>query len=220
MMSNDPKAESFLNRWSRQKRGMLESAPAPEPSGADTSPEIDPATLPKIEELTAESDITAFLQKGVPEALKSLALRRMWSLDPAIRDFVEMAENQWNFNVPGGIPGLFQDVPPGTDVSVWLTQATQSVAFKAPEKNADGSSAPDPTPLDERRVRHAAAQHDEQSDTDEHAESVELAAHATPTATIPALQTSDQAAHPVQSSSPTVSDSVSNRRRHGGALPA
>ncbi|MEQ1612029.1 MAG: DUF3306 domain-containing protein, partial [Hyphomicrobiaceae bacterium] len=69
---------------------------------------------------------TGFLQKGVPDALQRMALRRMWSLDPAIRDFVEVAENQWDFNAVGGVPGLFQEIPPGTDVSYWLTQATPS----------------------------------------------------------------------------------------------
>ena len=29
---------------------------------------------------------------------------RMWTLDPTIRDFIEVAENQWNWNVPGGAP--------------------------------------------------------------------------------------------------------------------
>ncbi len=126
-MSNDGPDEPFLSRWSRQKRQIVGATPEAEaPEVAPAELEVDLSKLPNIEELTADSDITGFLQKGVPDALQRMALRRMWSLDPAIRDFVEVAENQWDFNAVGGIPGLFQEIPPGTDVSYWLTQATPS----------------------------------------------------------------------------------------------
>jgi hypothetical protein len=127
-MSDDRRDEPFLSRWSRQKRRETDPAPQPTeaPEAADP-PAVDLSKLPRIEDLTADSDITGFLQQGVPEVLQRLALRRMWSLDPAIRDFVEMAENQWDFNAAGGVPGLFEEIAPGTDVGVWLAQATQSV---------------------------------------------------------------------------------------------
>jgi len=38
--------------------------------------------LPPVDSLTAESDFTVFLEEGVPEELKKLALRRLWSTDP------------------------------------------------------------------------------------------------------------------------------------------
>ena len=131
-MSEDRDSEPFLSRWSRQKQQQAQTPAAKRQPLAPTAgaeapePEIDLSKLTRIEDLTAGSDITQFLRKGVPEALQRLALRKMWSLDPAIRDFIEVAENQWDFNVPGGIPGLFQDVAEGTDVSVWMAQATQS----------------------------------------------------------------------------------------------
>src|SRR3546814_17956960 len=37
-----------------------------------------PGPLPSLENLTAESDLTAFLREGVPESLKKAALRKMW----------------------------------------------------------------------------------------------------------------------------------------------
>jgi hypothetical protein len=47
-----------------------------------------------------------FLRKGVPEPLRNAALRRMWSLDPNIRDFVsEAREYAYDWNTPGGVPG-------------------------------------------------------------------------------------------------------------------
>jgi hypothetical protein len=56
--------------------------------------------------IDAASDITAFLRKGIPQELSRAALRRAWSADPAIRDFVGLAENAWDFNDPNAMPGF------------------------------------------------------------------------------------------------------------------
>jgi hypothetical protein len=62
---------------------------------------IDPATLPPLESLGPDSDYTAFLRKGVPEALKLAALRKAWMSDPFIRDFRSPAiEYGWDFTTP------------------------------------------------------------------------------------------------------------------------
>jgi hypothetical protein len=114
--------EPFLARWARRKRDAQSQSPqagsedaqSPTVAGLDPSPEgareveaekeLDLSKLPKVEELTADSDISAFLDKRVPQLLRNAALGRMWALDPTIRDFIEVAENQWNWNVPGGAP--------------------------------------------------------------------------------------------------------------------
>jgi hypothetical protein len=87
-----------------------DDAPVPEPDPSDTEVEELDAdlaeSLPRVEDLTAESDITAFLKKGVPMALKSAALRRVWSLDPAIRDYIGPSEYAWDFNQPGSMAGF------------------------------------------------------------------------------------------------------------------
>jgi hypothetical protein len=67
---------------------------------------FDPANLPSIESIAADTDIVAFLRAGVPTELVRAALRRAWTSDPAIRDFVGIAENQWDFNDPNAIPGF------------------------------------------------------------------------------------------------------------------
>src|SRR5205085_7861397 len=56
--------------------------------------------------ITGETDITAFLRKGIPQDLSRAALRRAWETDPAIRDFVGLAENAWDFNDPNAMPGF------------------------------------------------------------------------------------------------------------------
>lgn len=120
--------DTLFARWSRRKQAMRKSAaarPGEVAHAAESSvdkaesadagrqiPATDPATiappepLPSLEDLTAESDLTAFLREGVPESLRKAALRKMWSLDPAIRDHVGLAECTWDFNRPGSIPGF------------------------------------------------------------------------------------------------------------------
>jgi Protein of unknown function (DUF3306) len=120
--------EGFVARWSRLKISQpeepSEGVPKLSPDAASLTPPsetpavdatsdadlagnaFDAATLPSIESITLDTDIRAFLQTGVPEELKTRALRRAWSTDPAIRDFIGIAENQWDFTDPNGIPGF------------------------------------------------------------------------------------------------------------------
>jgi hypothetical protein len=69
-------------------------------------PVVDLSKLPPIESITAETDIRAFLASGVPPELTRAALRRAWSADTAIRDFVGLSENSWDFNAPDSMPGF------------------------------------------------------------------------------------------------------------------
>ena len=89
----------------RRRRPKLESDPA-QPRDRASIGAFDPASLPSIETIAAETDIRAFLDERVPSELTRLALRRAWASDPAIRDFIGIAENQWDFNDPNAIPGF------------------------------------------------------------------------------------------------------------------
>ncbi len=82
---------------------------------AETPAVFDPASLPPIESIGAQTDIGAFLQPGVPESLRNAALRRAWTADPAIRDFKGLAENDWDFSDPNGVHG-FGPLAPNFDV--------------------------------------------------------------------------------------------------------
>jgi len=121
--------ESFLARWSRLKAESgerREVSPAePAPDAAEAAPDgreaavaappasseqaaavFDPASLPPVESIAADADIRPFLKSGVPAELTRAALRRAWATDPAIRDFIGIAENQWDFNDPTAMPGF------------------------------------------------------------------------------------------------------------------
>ncbi len=112
--------ETFLTRWSRLKResGVSESG-SDEPGAhreqsVDTNareqtipaPPCDLTALPPIESISAQSDVIAFLQAGVPEEWTRAALRKAWTADPAIREFIGIADNQWDFNGENTIAGF------------------------------------------------------------------------------------------------------------------
>ena len=67
---------------------------------------------------------------GVPPELTSAALRRAWIADPAIRDFVGLAENPWDFNAPGSIAG-FGPLRPTDDVAQLVSQALGKLGHQA-----------------------------------------------------------------------------------------
>jgi Protein of unknown function (DUF3306) len=82
--------------------GMASAARAPDVS----APRFGPASLPPIESIAADTDIRAFLAPGVPTELARAALRRAWTADPKIRDFVGLADYDWDFNAPGSMAGF------------------------------------------------------------------------------------------------------------------
>jgi hypothetical protein len=133
--------EDFLKRWSRRKRESAEVAkvvgepaarvaeatgPRPEGNIAKAEPPFDPATLPRIDSITAVSDISAFLREGVPAELTRAALRRVWTADPAIRDFVGLAENAWDFTDPDAMPG-FGPLETSEDVRRMIARVVEQI---------------------------------------------------------------------------------------------
>jgi hypothetical protein len=115
--------ESFLTRWSRRKRcaaiavrdrptaeKIKDRTPGATPEAPNSAQEpgalVDLASLPPIESIDAGSDVRAFLTPGVPADLARAALRRAWSAEPAIRDFIGLSENSWDFTALDGIPGF------------------------------------------------------------------------------------------------------------------
>jgi hypothetical protein len=133
-MSNETE---FFKRWSRRKHhaatekieqsksrnasdDIVSSGTSTAPGQDENRLSFDPASLPAIESIGAESNIRGFLEAGVPGDLTRAALRRAWSLDPAIRDFVGLSENSWDFNAPGTMAG-FGPID-GDEVERLLTQ--------------------------------------------------------------------------------------------------
>jgi hypothetical protein len=115
--------ENPLLRWARLKQAVkaadeIDAASAGSEAMAVPEAPFDPASLPSIESIAADTDIIAFLRAGVPAELTRAALRRAWTSDPAIRDFIGIAENQWDFNDPNAIPGFGPLVPTESGVDI------------------------------------------------------------------------------------------------------
>jgi hypothetical protein len=153
--------DNFLSRWARRKSEAEKSSPAepgvaPEPSAkaganldvADPDPEsLDLESLPPVGSITETTDIRGFLKSGVPPELTRSALRQAWTSDPAIRDFIGIAENQWDFNDPSSIPG-FGPLGATDNVPALLAQALGQIE-KIGEAIPNLVSAPQPKPTAE-----------------------------------------------------------------------
>ncbi|MGI9129739.1 MAG: DUF3306 domain-containing protein [Roseomonas sp.] len=147
--------EGFLSRWSRRKRAVVEgrapeeaAPPAPleakpeAPPPAEPEDDFDLSSLPPIDSLTIESDFKAFLHRKVPLELRTAALRRAWSLDPSIRDFIGPADYAWDFNAPDGVPGFALEL--GGDAMKLLSHA---LGLDAPAPRPD-SPEPEEVPAE------------------------------------------------------------------------
>jgi hypothetical protein len=229
--------EKFLERWSRRKRQSGEDSareakqdpapgardaesgelPAPgAPSAAAAEPAFDPASLPPLESIVANSDIRAFLRPGVPAGLTRAALRRAWSADPAIRDFIGLSENSWDFTAPNGVPGFGPLDPaevPRLLAEVFGPETREKVqsALEAVDHVAD-SPMPASKSADSAEKLQAATPAD-----DLPADSALPAPTEASKQDLPPSKGDDVA---VQNSSPEPSQSLAQSRRgHGGALP-
>jgi len=212
---NDP--DNFLSRWSRRKRqagedkeknetGETVAAPAPENQqgipaapGAAPSPEFDVESLPPIETISAETDITAFMRTGVPETLKHAALRRAWASDPVIRDFVGLNENFWDAAGPDGIPG-FGDLDPNLDVRRMVSELFGETPRQDTQPVLEADRVADSSALPTDNLPEAADP---------------------PQATLPPAeelpQRNENAAAQIEPSESVPEKKIS--RRHGGAMP-
>jgi len=137
-------SEGFLDRWSRRKREAPEAVtltPLEEASAtpvvADVPAEaeaIGVPALPSIDDLSPESDLSLFMRADVPDALRQQAIKRMWSLDPAIRDFVGLADYAYDYNDPNGVPG-FGPMRASDDIAALLRQAIGEPEPQAEEED-------------------------------------------------------------------------------------
>jgi hypothetical protein len=110
--------EKFLDRWSRLKNESKEL-----PQAKDETPA---PVLPPVEKLTPESDFTGFMHPKVEDALRRVALKKLFS-DP-------------HFNVPDPFEAYSGDWTGGEAISeetlATLNQA-RTLLFEKEEKKPD-----------------------------------------------------------------------------------
>jgi hypothetical protein len=169
---------------------------------------FDPASLPSIDSIAADTDIAVFLKSDVPTELTRAALRRAWTSDPAIRDFIGIAENQWDFNDPNGISGFGR--LDATESGATFVAQLLSTPGKMPDLLAERA-----TPV-ERIGSNAACS--EESEADQHAQLDALQSQSADSITtlfaLAEARAGTMAAHGVEEY-----DAPCTRRSHGSALP-
>jgi len=212
--------EEFLSRWSRRKQEArasehaqpslpaepADAAPPPAAGEAASEPEIDLSKLPPLDSITAATDITEFLRKGIPAELSRAALRRAWAADPAIRDFVGLAENAWDFTDPNAMPGFgaLHDSPEQIGAMVervlgGMRDAAEKLASEDPKHAQQG-------PIEAETTRLSPASE---------------------TASVAAVRSVAPASEPAESAAATQPETPADERdeapfrprTHGGALP-
>jgi hypothetical protein len=223
-MSDD---ENFLARWSRRKReGAVADQPAPPdpakpaeapPESAADAPEVDLSTLPPLDAIDAATDIRAFFARGVPAALTQAALRKVWTADPAIRDFIGPAENAWDFTAPGGVPGFGPMTPSVEPASALARLVGDSDVAVEPSAVQDGSGqVSGSTPYESMSDVNAESHSFVKDDRDPGASGPN---HVKQNGDRIADKQNEDVAPQDVNSAPDLSTTIA-RRRHGGALPS
>ncbi|WP_375788706.1 DUF3306 domain-containing protein [Bradyrhizobium sp. Pha-3] len=213
----------FLARWSRRKQAARDghAEPRPEqpaeangsamaaPDTVEPCPtEFDLSSLPPIESIDAATDLSPFLREGIPRELSHAALRRAWSADPAIRDFIGLAENAWDFNDPSAMPGF----GPLDYSSEQVDELVRRVVGDLVQAAENATNAIEETVEDAMRPTAAAVD-----------DSAQAPNPARACADLPLSDKSASAGPPSNSAAPQLQgaseESAVRRRAHGGALP-
>jgi hypothetical protein len=181
--NRDP--EDFLTRWSSRKlanrtqparqvehaepeagneHSAAESGTVAKPHKAgdthDKQP-FDPAQLPPLDSIGADTNIAAFLGKEVSPDLTRAALRRAWTSDPAIKNFVGAQEVA---RLVGKVIEALPEAPPEDQTEEALTSEQKSQLASSSAQPA-GSLEEAPKPEDPvSRNHHDAAQQNDTSD--------------------------------------------------------
>jgi hypothetical protein len=236
--------ENFLERWSRRKRQAEQPSaaelaapapqaePAPQPEQAPKATEsetcdvagaiadaakaeFDAASLPPIESIDATSDIRAFLAPGVPAELTRAALRRAWLADPNIRDFIGIAENQWDFTAPDGVPG-FGSLPFGPQLTRMVGNLLEAQAHvpepQDSQESVQSAESPDAAGISAAPPPIAGAKPADMAAADD-------AVRQAPEAAEQAVGAADNAAAAQNKAAGDEDSPRTAHRRHGTALP-
>jgi hypothetical protein len=140
--------ERFTGRWSRLKQEARAPAPdeAPRTANLPTAEDAAPAAedtptiaaedLPDIDSLDKDSDYTPFMQDGVPEELKKLALRALWRSDPVLANLDGLNDYDEDFKAA---------LDAGAEIMRKIREAEEKLSEAAPEEEVSDD-------LDEDRI--------------------------------------------------------------------
>jgi hypothetical protein len=233
-------SDHFLSRWSRRKQEATKQAALPakeeiddnqradspaepmasrsETPATKSEPVFDLSKLPSLDSIGPETDISLFLQPGVPASLSHAALRRAWSADPAIRDFIGLSENSWDFTAPDSIPG-FGPLLPVDDVKQMVARIFNDQTAKLLDPTIETSNTADAAPStpeeNSAQLQQGGGTTQRVVSNQDHADGVaEAPHHQTDLSQRNAENIASQQSRAIAEHAATPA-----RRRHGGALP-
>ncbi len=210
-MSRPEDENGFLNRWAKRKQLVQKEAAQLEDASAAGRPEVAPQTatdpvelpLPSLDDVLPGGDVSVFLQKHVPDALRNMALRKAWLADPEISSFIEMADYQLDYANPDSIPGWSSRLE-GVDIKAMVERVFNNVAGKAEE--------PVGTPVNDAIS--------ELPTTEKLPENIIIEIENAEKATISTPQTPQQDYVALQNNTDDSGVYDTSKKRHGGALPS
>ena len=143
-MSRPEDDKGFLSRWAKRKQDVQkEAAPSAEtPVSTEhknkglADAQSAELPLPSLDDVLPGGDVSAFLQKHVPDALRNTALRKAWLADPEISTFIEMADYQLDYANPDSIPGWSSKLE-GVDVKAMIERVFNNVTPPRVEPSDD-----------------------------------------------------------------------------------
>jgi hypothetical protein len=159
----------------------------------------------------------------VPSELTRAALRRAWACDPAIRNFVGLADYDWDFNAADSIAG-FGPLRMTDDAAKMAAQVLEPKVLEPHRTEPGPCNLLDPAPTIQQAggathkadigAAHSAATEMHNHVTDREQPANEIGAHADE------LAHGEQGRVAVQYTTTKPDDrNVLVRRQHGGALP-
>ena len=137
--------EAFLSRWSRLKREQEERRPEPPAKDKD---EAAPA-LPPVDKLTPESDFAPFMHPKVADALRRVALKKLFA-DP-------------HFNVPDLNEAFSGDWTGGEPIPEELLKAlnqARTVLFREEEEQKSKDAEPPAVAADQPKEEDGTGRQD------------------------------------------------------------
>ena len=169
--------DRFLGRWSRRKHEQAAAdqaerqdppqlvarsgSGAPElPDEAETAAIVE--SLPDIESLDENADFTAFLQEGVPEALRRQALRKLWRLNPIFANLDGLNDYDEDFTLATSalthVKTLYQVGKGMPDAPEPEEDEVDETEIPASEMADSGESADDPEVEDQAALPDSAGE--------------------------------------------------------------
>ena len=118
-----------------------ESRP-PEGTPQEEAPPVDLDALPEIDSLDDSSDYTPFMQAGVPDELRTKALKRLWQLDPTFNEVDGLVEYGEDFSISRTIAKSLYRVGKGMLTDEEHATLDADSPYVAPE-DSDADAAPD-----------------------------------------------------------------------------